>query len=150
MLFAQLSSYPTHIMGTPPSLPQPLMGPSSFVSHSRIPRVCSLNSWPLSFCCVFASSRAGSLTLCHVVSASPHRSFKPNQGLVSDSGNQKESIECVLKSCALNLSMDNFLIMSFFKKLCLGFSIKNTSFDFSKKSLLSYGVRHCTLSRVGI
>ena len=40
--------------------------------------------------------------------------------------------------------MDNFLIMSFFKKLYLGFSIKNTSLDFSKKSLLSYGVRHCT------
>ena len=77
-----------------------------------------------------APSRAGSLTLCHVVSTHPHGSFQPNQGPVSDTSNQKEMIGHVSKSCTLNMSMDDFCRTTFLKSVYLGFSNKNTSLIF--------------------
>ena len=70
--------------------------------------------------------------------------FQPNRRPGSDSGNQKESIKHVSKSCALNLPLDELFQVTFLKSGFLGYSNKNTSLNFLQKNWWSYGVQHCT------
>ena len=84
------------------------------------------------------------LTLCHMVSTSPHGRFQPNRGPVLETSNQKETIVSVSKSWALILSMADISQVPFLKSVYLSYSNKNTSLKFSRKNLSCYAVRHCS------